>query len=515
MRDMRVYLLPLIVSGILLAVPSAQANHRTDLTSAADEGDPYDVNVSVGYSRTLFKGSIKREALGPSHTGGTALAKELTFANIRHVLSVRADLAVFRDLQFHIELPVILSDSRSLKLAENGGDSCGVQAWEHCVTKENSTLIRDGFMPDKNAFPAGMAGAMVGSNDGPSGGFLLPNRSGLDQLFIGLTWAPLNQNRDATKPTWIIGFEARVAVGDPMEYNPWVYDSNTDSYGYSADKADDNTAVGQGLHHFHFFMTLSRRFKYVDPWMTIFYFLPMATKDSLYKQSDWEQSGQERHDPQQRGGVEAGLEIIPWEDKERDMKIGIDLFARLEGVFEGRGYSPMWEVFANNPILNGPCRRTAIPAEMGGKVVDRGMSKWQNGTFCEDGSVKDKDGVYIPYPGISSIENHAVFKGGLSVKAQITKWFWASLGLGLGHEQAHFITFGDTGKDRNQSGQIERFYMTPSEVDAIKKGTLEADPGPYDEINPVYRPYIDLAGRRFRVTDTTIFDVMVAVKGMF
>ena len=142
-----------------------------------------------------------------------------------------------------------------------------------------------------------------------------------------------------------------------------------------------------------------------------------------------------------------------------------------------------------------------------------GLTKWQNGTHCEDSKTNDK--AFIPYPGISSIENHAVFKGGLSVKAQLTKWFWASIGLGLGHEQAHYITFGDTGKDRNQTGQIERFYPTPSEVDAIKKGTLRADEGPYDEINPVYRPYIDLAGRRFRITDTTIFDVMVALKGQF
>ena len=505
MRDTRVYLLPLIVSGILLAVPSAHANHRTDLTSAFDEGDPYDANVSVGYTRTLFKGSIKREALGPGHEGGTALAKELTFTNIRHILSVRAELAIFRDLQFHLEIPVILSDSRALKLADNGGDSCGAQVRQNCVTKENSTLIRDGFVPNEAAFPGNTAGAFIGSNDGPPGGFLLPNRSGLDQIFLGLSWAVMNQNRDATKPTWVIGFEARVAVGDHMEYNPYDLANN---YAYSADLANNNTAVGQGLHHLHFFMTLSRRFKYVDPWMSIFFFMPVATKDSLYKQSDFEQSGQERHDPQMRGGVEAGLEIIPWEDKERDMKIGIDLFARLEGVFEGRGYSPMWEVFANNPILNGPCRRTAIPGDK-----DNGLSKWQNGTHCEDSATNDK--AFIPYPGISSIENHAVFKGGLSVNAQLTKWFWATIGLGLGHEQAHFITFGDTGKDRNQTGQIERFYPTPSEVDAIKKGTLRADEGPYDEINPVYRPYIDLAGRRFRITDTTIFDVTVALKGQF
>jgi len=529
MRDTRVYLLVLIVSGVLLAAPTAQANHRTDLTSAADEGDPYDANVTVGYTRTLHKGSIKRESLGQGRKGGSILTKQLTYANIRHTLSVRADLAIFRDLQVHLEIPIIISDSRMLKLAENGGDSCGNPPSTHCVTPSSLDLISDGFMPNAGAFPNAV-GAMVGSNDSPAGGFQLPNRSGLDQIHVGLTWAPLNQNRDATKPTWIIGFEARVAVGETMRYTPWVYDKNTNAFSYSEAEAKKNTAVGQGLHHFHFFMTLSRRFKYVDPWFTLFYFLPVAVDDSLYAESSFDQSGQERHLPQMSGGVESGIQIIPWEDKERDLKVAIDVWARLTGMFEGRGYSPMWEVFSQNPVLNGPCRRTAYDISK-----DNGYDKWQNGTYCGDKSgYEDQDGPYIPYPGITSIENHAVFKGGFNVNAQLTKWFWVMLGVGLGHEQAHFITFGDTGINRaacergsdgarpyncnnmGKNAHIEPFYPAGTDNAAdVNSGKRVSDWLPYDELNPVYRPYIDLAGRRYRVTDSTIFDVMVAVKGMF
>jgi len=505
----------LILAGVLLAPPTAQANHRTDLTSAFDEGNPYDFNVLVGYNRTLFKGAVKREALGAGHKGGTGLNKEINFSNVRHTLRVRAEAAIWRDLQLHFELPIVLADHRELKLADNGSDGCGNPNWTNCVTKENSTLIRDGFVPDSTAFPANTPGALIGSNDGPKGGFLLPNRSGLDQMHLGISWAPLNQNRDATKPNWVIGFEARIAIGKVAEYNPYNYDPTNNSFSYDENKAGANTAVGQGLHHFHFFMTLSRRFQYVDPYFTIFYFLPVATKDSLYKKTTFEQSGQERHEPQQRGGVEMGIEAIPWEDKERDMKIGVELWGRLEGVFEGRGYSPMWEVFANNPILNGPCRRN-VGAGALNSGEDKGLSKWQNGTYCEDSA--NNNNAFMPYPGISSIENHALFKGGLNINAQLTKYFWMTFGMGIGHEQAHFITFADTGKDRNKSGQIERFYPTQTEADAINKDpndNVTGDPGAYDEINPIYRPYVDLAGRRFRVTDTTIFDIMVAIKGQF
>jgi hypothetical protein len=35
------------------------------------------------------------------------------------------------------------------------------------------------------------------------------------------------------------------------------------------------------------------------------------------------------------------------------------------------------------------------------------------------------------------------------------------------------------------------------------------------QVNPLYRPLIDSPGRRFRVADTTIFDVFVSAVGQF
>jgi hypothetical protein len=437
----------------------------------------------VGYSRTLKRGLIKRERAGIS-PHQIDLFKELRFSHIQHTLSIRTELAIFRDLQFHLELPLILSDTRSLEFAQNKGDSCGQPPETHCVTKANSTLIQDGF------FPEGMVKTMAKdqvSVAGTSGGegtslYLLPERSGLDQLYLGLSWAAMNQARDYTKPTWILGFEARIAVGPPMAFNPY----HKDNVAEGPTNIEGNTSIGQGLHHLHWFTTVAKRFKYLDPWMTLFYLFPIATNDSLIRQTDFPLSGQERAGPQQQGGVEAGLEIIPWERPEKHYKASIELRAKLAGIFEGRSYSELWEIFANNPLLQGPCRPSPNLST---------QKRWANGVYC------DKPEQLIPYPGITTIENYATVQGLLAFNLDFTQYVRARLGVSLGQEQEHYITFDDAGKDIDGNGIIN--YNEKGEAH------------PEQEINPMYRPIINQIGHRFRVAETTVFDFFVAIEGRY
>ena len=89
--------------------------------------------------------------------------------------------------------------------------------------------------------------------------------------------------------------------------------------------------------------------------MTFFYMLPVATDDSLFEKTTFALSGQENAGPMHRAGFETGLEIIPYERPKHHDKFSIEIRGRLETVFEGRGYSEMWELLANNSQLQGPC----------------------------------------------------------------------------------------------------------------------------------------------------------------
>jgi len=466
MRDLRAAI-PLAVWLVLSGPTAALAAHETDVASAFDKGNPYDFNLSVGYTRTLKRGALKRELAGVSDAG-VDIRKDLRFSQVRHILNVRAEAAIFRDLMIHLQFPIVLSDTRSLDFAQNDGDSCGSPRETNCVTPNNSRLTVDRFLPPSVISQMSPNQVAVAGDEHAPGVLFLPKRSGIDQMYLGISWAPLNQRRDSTKPTWVVGFEARIGIGEAMAYDPMT--------------PGGNTSVGTGIHQYHWWTSISKRYKYLDPWMTFYYLLPDAKDDSPFEKTTFQLSGQERSGPQQRGGVEAGVEIIPWEQPEQNSKFSIELRGKLEGVFEGRGYSEMWEIFANNPILAGPCR-PAPDSYYGDKRV------WDNGTYCSD-----PNGT-IPYPGITSIENYFTFKAALAFNVDFTKFFRARLGVALGHEQQHYITFGDAGKDLGDDPQQGINYKNEYEV------------------NPMYRPYIDTVGRRWRVGETTVFDVFVSLEG--
>ncbi len=443
----------------------AYAARTTDLASTFDKKGLFNLDLRVGYERSLRRGAIRRELAG-RNSDAIAMVKDLRFTHYRHTLNLRADVTILKALQLSLGFPIVLADSRYLDFAQNDGDACTGDTGrpeDNCVTPLNSTLSRDGFINHAQMAPNQIA---VAGPDGVPGGFTLPNRAGLDQIHIGLTGAPLSQQRDDTKPTWVIGLEARIAVGKSMEYNPF--------------NPTGNTAVGRGVHEFRWWTAVSRRFKYLDPWMTIEYFLPATQDGSLLDRTSFPLSGQERSGPRHRGGFEIGLEIIPWEKPKKEQRLSIELSTRFEAVFEGRDYSPMWEVFANSPMLTGICRSAADSVA---------PQSWNNGSYCGN------PGQPLPYPGITNMENFAVFGGKLGVAVELSRYFRANIGVSLAYEQQHFITFADAGKAKYANTMID----------------LRDE----SQVNPMYRPYIDSVGRRFSVAESTIFDFYTSITGQF
>jgi hypothetical protein len=465
-----------MVGVLVLGAPHLSwAGHVTDLASTLDAEGVVNADLRVGYQRTLRRGAVKREYVGQS-MAEIPLIKELRFNQVRQILNLRSDLTLWKAFQVYLEFPIVLSDTRSFDFAQNNGDPCGSPPETSCVTPRNTTLGRDGFLDTTQMSQNQVA---VGGPAEPPGGLLLPRRAGIDQMTIGIAGAPLSQQRDSTKPTWVIGFEARLAVGSPMEYDPA--------------RPSDNTSVGRGVHQYMWWTSVSRRYRYVDPWMTFFYLLPDAKDSSLQQRTTFPLSGQERSGPPHRGGTEVGLEIIPYERLDRKHRVSVELSARLEGVFEGRDYSDIWELFANSKSLKGPCQPDSPTVRPG---------YWGNGTYCGPNDLE------LRYPGITSIENYTIFTGTLAVGAEITRFLRARVGVSLGHEEAHAITFGDAGRS---GGAANGVPGTPCA--SVGGGSICT----HDEqqVNPLYRPLIDSPGRRFRVADTTIFDVFVSAVGQF
>src|SRR5688572_28106711 len=171
---------------LLAAVAStAHANPRNLVPSGGVPGEPLKFHVRLDYAYEIDQSLIAREDAGSVTAvpqGPLPRDREFDFTQFRHVLTPKAELGIFRDTWLSLELPIIIGQQRELKLA-SGVDRAGLR------TIEDGILPLDGFDARDPGVPPG--GNLV---------FRGPSRGGLDQLHLGLGFAPMNQRRDDTKP---------------------------------------------------------------------------------------------------------------------------------------------------------------------------------------------------------------------------------------------------------------------------------------------------------------------------
>src|SRR5262249_12137473 len=133
--------------------------------------------------------------------------RDLSYKQYSHTLTPRLAVGIYHDTFFTAALPIVIQQGNELH-------TLGERAY--------STTVTDGLLPE-TGFDARDPGT-------PTPGDLLfrgPNRHGLDQIHLGLGVAPLNQARDDTKPTWKIGAEVRLAIGQIMKFDRMAPTANT------------------------------------------------------------------------------------------------------------------------------------------------------------------------------------------------------------------------------------------------------------------------------------------------
>src|SRR5262249_59146001 len=129
-----------------------------------------------------------------------------------------------------------------------------------CVNRSNSSTIASGILP-MNGFDA--RDPVIGFTD-PANPLIFrgPDRSGLDQIYLGVGWAPMSQRRDDTKPTWKLGAELRLAIGTIARLergNP-----------------GNQTGVGQGDHEVRLWSTFARRRGWAEPYVELWWQAPIG-----------------------------------------------------------------------------------------------------------------------------------------------------------------------------------------------------------------------------------------------
>jgi hypothetical protein len=493
------------VAAVALSARQAAAAEVTDVATAFDKNKAFEFHFRVGYDYTYKQASIKREHEGPGQDS-VQLFKDLVYKQQRHTMSLRAEAGIYHDLAVHIELPFVLSDTRELSYDQRLGSECiytGADA--NCVNGGNSSTTNSSVTGDSNdssdpdpthyivphnGFDATQIDPKTGMATGFAAGsdmvFRGPKRGGsggdlFDTINFGLTWGVLSQKRDPSKPTWIVGLTYMVSIGNIMQFDRM--------------RPDANHAVSNGLDHVFVRTAVSHRFRWVDPYVQFWFDYPFARRDdTLFKNYGPQEKNPQ---PQMSGGTRFGLEGVPWEKNDGEYKVAIDLNGRIAAVFDGRGYSEAWEMFASSPALACETDPKSVNynASCDPNAIDTKTNMPWGGTNAYQGK---------PFTGLTVIENYSILGAELALYVQAGKHIRFRTSFLYTHDQSHFITADDVGIPFNPSAG--NGCQVPLDGGRVYRPC---------EFNPAFRPVINEPGRRYKVDNVDVFNFGLWLQGMF
>ncbi|MBI4705651.1 MAG: hypothetical protein HY744_31555 [Deltaproteobacteria bacterium] len=467
-----------------------------EVVDSFDDDDPFDISISLGFQYTAKEARILRESSlnQPGLTTGGYTASTMNVAEYAEQISRLVpglDLGLYKDFAFHFRVPIVLSSARRLDAL--GGN--------------------EGLLP---FVLAGAPGETLFALP-----FVSPERSGPEYLAMGLNLDIFNQARDHTKPTWLLGAEVRLGVGEPLHpcnsappagqvecADPGDVNRNGESdindpslkgAGGPLEAAslkERGAGYTRGMVGLEAHTLMSKRIKYVEPYggFAALFDFPLLNAD--YDITDVQ--GALVNAPPIVGTVTVGMMVHPWENREKFGRLTFNL--RFDGeyhsagrdgseLFDALGSSsarslrdPKWASYKDNcpenPKAACPCQGTTCPPK---SVVDTGSQK-----------------VY--FTGLTLVEAYGSYRARASVSWQANEYFKINAGGGLRFEQAHGITHEQA---CNPNFKSDIGASGPCHTGDPMKTEISATGIP----NPNYRPSIDAVGRRFYVDESRTFEV--------
>ncbi len=385
MRRITVFLAGLIM--VAAWVNPVAANEFTDVIDAFDKdnGDPFDLNISIGYERYSKGGVIRRESYKalPHEWDYYAYVTMAKYSQVTHILNMELDIGLFRDISLRTRIPLILSDTRELKT--------GKTTWGE-IGEENLFNI-----PFKSA-----------------------ERSGLDYLAVGLWWGILAQDRDDTKPNWTIYAEGRFGVGEELK----AACQTTGAESCAQEGYNTKGGISRGLNELAIGTRLSRRYGFMDPYFG-FEALLGWSKGGRNFMIDDNSAGQINDQPPIVGSIDFGIELVPWDVPSEFRKFVIGVGARASFHSEGREATPLFDALGTSDYFNDQ------------EYVDF------NGDGDDDHGQEEAATEAGRWTGMTDIENYATFLGRVYFMIQPAKYVKFRIGMDIGHETQHFITKTD------------------------------------------------------------------------
>lgn len=443
----------------------------TSVVDAFDRDDPFDLHITAGFQQFWKRAAIHRETElnqpGLSSGGFVPFTENVAaFSQNTSLLNLGVDVGLFRDLALTFRLPIILSDSRELSDLDG--------------STRNPERLNDGTGTPLFQVP-----------------FQSPTRSGIDYFAVGLNFAALNQQRDVTKPTWVIGVEGRFGVGSPLHAcnnSPKLNDPRTGALVASCPDPSSGAArdpgISRGMYSIVGKTIISKRFGWVEPYTGFDVLAEFPRGDTDFGITNGLRGSLLNHPPIV-GTFTIGLEVIPWERREGFQRLVIDF--RVQGIYNspGREYSELFDALGSTtaPTLTSP--------NPGGYVGGPGAT-----------SVADPAAQKVYFTGITDQAGYGSFNALMGITWQAGEYIKFGASGGVRFSESHLVTAGDP---CNPNVTADQATSGPCRAGDASSGTQRVTGIP----NPNYRAIIDAPTRRFSVDNTVIGTLMLSGTVMF
>ncbi|RJS19704.1 hypothetical protein DRW03_22055 [Corallococcus sp. H22C18031201] len=415
-----------VLAALTLGAPlAASAADITRIASSFEDDDPFDLFIDVGFERTQTRAKLVREQAPSVEGGHLQESNELWYKGVDSRLNLRLAFGLYRDLEFSFAVPIVFQQNERWDFV-SGTTLTNSTLTNNCINADGSTI------PGCLADPAGLGHPLFGV---PQESF----RGGLGNMHFGMAYAFFNQEKDDTKPTWIIGLDWEAPTA--KQRDPSLDTTDPDNRGN----------VGDRVHKYQIYTSFSRRMGIADPYFRASYTIPVRGP-KFYSNCD-----QRDASPPNLGAPENCL-TGPWDRKETGIKSPTQA-SMLFGV--------ELVPFQNDKKF----QKFAFDLRAIGNYVGKGRY------YNELSSALRK---------LLTSEDYFQVGGLVGVSARAAEAFTIRASGTFLYNSDHLLTSETIGKDEDSSGTVN----------------VAANPS---EVNPNFDWRYDVAGRRFRATESTTF----------
>jgi hypothetical protein len=359
----------------------------TEVADAFEEGDVLDVNVHLGFRRSVASGTIAREVIDESSEDGRSRRHFIDVAEHEHVrneLVFQLDVGIYRDLMLFVRVPVVLGDDR--ELSAPSGDRCPLgSTLESCLALEEPV-------------PAGADPRLFDLSRTLRSG----RRSGVPSVDLGVAWGVINQYRKRHLASWVLLLETSIDTGEVV---------------HACVGSDCEPGVSTGTAKLKLESRWSYRYRYLEPFAGIAHTFQWVTGGEKLYEPAGDLAGAVDPEPPSRSAATLGVAIIPWEDRGRFQRFEVDLKSEASLISSGRDASPLFDALgdSSNPHLTA-ANYDRVPSDVGPTPV------------------------VVDFNGLTNVEAHAELAFDAELVMQAARYVRFALGLGFSYLTPHLLT---------------------------------------------------------------------------